>query len=378
VTHQQRRTSEDQYLEILESFPALIWRAGTDGRCNYFNAMWLEFTGRAMEQEVGEGWAEGVHPEDFDRCLETYLGAFGRREPFHMDYRLRRHDGAYRWIADYGRPFHDLDGTFAGYIGSCYDITDRVDREQQLEDLVVQRTRLLEESMRETQLASDAKSRFLHAMSHELRTPLNSVLGFSGVMLDGLAGPLTEEQAKQLQMIRQAGSELLALVSDMLAVADLESAEAPFEAQPVRLASAVERAATEAGMLAGRDVTLPDSSDNAETIDTVPSWLHEALVYLFRAVEACPASGPVTVAIAGDADRVVVAIESEGRELADDLETSLDDDLTFLGTVEAHRPGRSGMEFTVARAAARRLGGSLRSAESAAGGSRIELALPRG
>ncbi len=116
---------KDFYLSLFEEFPALIWRSGTDGSCDYLNRTWLEFTGRTLEEELGEGWAAGVHPNDLEGCLKTYRESFAARTPFVMEYRLRRHDGEYRWIVDHGRPFRDPEGEFAGYIGACYDITER-------------------------------------------------------------------------------------------------------------------------------------------------------------------------------------------------------------------------------------------------------------
>jgi len=119
-----------QYKMIVENSPNLLWRSGTDGLCDYFNAKWLQFTGRTMEQEVGNGWAEGVHPEDLDRCINTYMDAFGKREPFEMNYRLKRSDGEWRWVNDRGIPFYNEDKTFLGYIGSCMDVTEKVIGEQ--------------------------------------------------------------------------------------------------------------------------------------------------------------------------------------------------------------------------------------------------------
>lgn len=121
---------ENQYELIVEFSPNLIWRAGTDGLCNYFNKTWLQFTGRTKEQERGNGWAEGVHPDDLTQCLETYNAAFARQEPFEMVYRLKRHDGQYRWINDRGVPFYGKESEFLGYIGSCMDTTDQVIGEQ--------------------------------------------------------------------------------------------------------------------------------------------------------------------------------------------------------------------------------------------------------
>ncbi len=143
--------SRDFYLTLLEDFPALIWRAGTDGGRDYYNRTWLNYTGRTLEQELGDGWTEGVHPDDLHRCLQTYHTAFDEREPFLMDYRLRRHDGVYRWQQDHGSPFYDVDGTFAGYLGSCYDIEGQKNAEDeirklnaQLQERVARRTQELE------------------------------------------------------------------------------------------------------------------------------------------------------------------------------------------------------------------------------------------
>ena len=119
--------SHREYMSIVEQAPIMIWRANPSTECDYFNQQWLRFTGRRMEQELGNGWAEGVHPEDLDRCLEIYLSAFEKREIFEMEYRLRKHDGAYRWLFDRGVPFNDDHGDFAGYIGSCIDITENVE-----------------------------------------------------------------------------------------------------------------------------------------------------------------------------------------------------------------------------------------------------------
>jgi PAS domain S-box-containing protein len=126
------RLSPEAYALIVEQAPIMIWRAGTDARCDYFNERWLAFTGRTLAQEAGSGWTEGVHPDDLPRCLEIYLDHFERRETFEMEYRLRRQDSAWRWIFDRGVPVYEPDGAFAGYIGSCIDITERVEAREAL------------------------------------------------------------------------------------------------------------------------------------------------------------------------------------------------------------------------------------------------------
>jgi len=128
------RESESRFQIVADAAPVLIWMSGVDKLCTFFNKPWLDFTGRSIEQELGNGWTEGVHQDDFKRCLEVYTTAFDARQPFVMQYRLRRNDGEYRWISDQGVPRYDPQGRFAGYIGSCVDVTELVNKDQALRE----------------------------------------------------------------------------------------------------------------------------------------------------------------------------------------------------------------------------------------------------
>jgi len=130
----ERRESESRFRIVADAAPVLIWMAGVDKRCTFFNKPWLKFTGRSLEQEMGNGWAEGVHPDDLQKCLKIYTEAFDARKAFVMQYRLRRYDGEYRWISDQGVARHDAQGNFAGYIGSCVDVTELLNKERALRE----------------------------------------------------------------------------------------------------------------------------------------------------------------------------------------------------------------------------------------------------
>lgn len=126
------RESEERFRIMADSAPVLVWMSGVDKQCTYFNKGWLDFTGRTMEQDLGNGWTEDVYANDLERCMQNYVTAFDARESFEMEYRLRRYDGKYRWIVDIGVPRYLPSGEFTGYIGSCIDITERKQTEAAL------------------------------------------------------------------------------------------------------------------------------------------------------------------------------------------------------------------------------------------------------
>ena len=132
---QALRESEARFRLLANTAPVLIWMSDTDKRCSYFNKPWLDFTGRSIDAELGDGWAEGVHRDDLQYCLETYEHAFDRHESFRMEYRLRHHNGEYRWVLDVGVPRFSQDRSFLGYIGVAVDVTERKLAEEALADV---------------------------------------------------------------------------------------------------------------------------------------------------------------------------------------------------------------------------------------------------
>ena len=191
------RESEERFRLVANTAPVLIWMSGTDKCCTYFNQGWLDFTGRTLVAELGNGWAEGVHAEDLQQCLETYNEAFDRRERFAMEYRLRRHDGEYRWILDIGVPRFNADGTFAGYIGSAIDVTDHKEAEQTLATVS---GRLIE-----------AQDEERHRIARELHDDISQRLALLSVELQGLA----EVRPKSSAELREQAKHLLKRTSQI-------------------------------------------------------------------------------------------------------------------------------------------------------------------
>ena len=195
------RESEQNFRTLADSGRALIWTSGTDKLCNYFNRVWLEFTGRKLEQEMGNGWAEGVHPDDLQSCLDIYVGAFDRREKFSMEYRMLRYDGEYRWIIDDGCPRYDSRGEFIGYIGHCLDISERKHDEEE--------NAKLEAQLRHAQ-KMESIGFLAGGIAHDLNNILFPISGLSEMLLDDILPDSPErESIEQIHKSAQRGSELV-------------------------------------------------------------------------------------------------------------------------------------------------------------------------
>jgi PAS domain S-box-containing protein len=225
---EQRDESESRFRTMADGAPVLLWMSETDSLCSFFNQGWLEFTGRTLEMERGTGWAEGVHPEDFQRCMSVYLSAFVERRDFRMEYRLRRADGQYRWVLDTGRPRIAPDGAFEGYIGSCIDITELRDASLELQKMNVELENRVDRRTAELQHSNAELESFTYSVSHDLRAPLRAIDGFSA-MLETSTVSMGQKDRHSLDRIRAGCRRMGELIDGLLALSRLSRAELVFE-----------------------------------------------------------------------------------------------------------------------------------------------------
>ncbi|MBK6427461.1 MAG: PAS domain-containing protein [Blastocatellia bacterium] len=228
--------SEMRFRHMADSAPVLIWASGEDRKCTFFNQNWLRFTGREMEEELGDGWLDSVHPEDRDVVFENYTSAFKSRVAFDGEFRLRRADGEFRWVLNNGVPRSLSEGGFAGYIGSCIDITERREAEADREELL-ERER---DARAIAEMASHTKDEFLAMVSHELRAPLNAILGWARILHTKSVGPETLTQA--IETIERSARMQSNIIDDLLDTARITSGKLRLEVRPIDIAAVVDAA----------------------------------------------------------------------------------------------------------------------------------------
>ena len=166
------RDNEARFRMMADTAPVMVWMAGPDTHIIFVNKRWLEFTGRTLQEEIGDNWFTGIHPAELERCRQSYLEAFSSEQPFFLEYRLRRHDGEYRWIMDTGVPLFDEDGRFGGYIGTCMDLTERKDMEDQLRRMLKEKESLLREVHHRVKNNLQVISSLLNLQSASIKDPV--------------------------------------------------------------------------------------------------------------------------------------------------------------------------------------------------------------
>jgi PAS domain S-box-containing protein len=290
-----------EYRLLVEHSPVMIWRSNRDAGCDYFNERWLAYTGRTIEQEMGNGWAEGVHPADLDRCVAHYLEHFQRREPFEMEYRLRRQDGEYRWIFDRGVPFADESGSFAGFIGSCVDVDERRKAQDAREHHHVE----------QLELARDFEKWILAVVSHDIRNPLGTI-HLAALQLQH--GAESSDAVRKLAgAVARSVSRIEHIVGDLLDLSrEREGQGIPIAPKPADLRAMCRQIIDELEAITNeRRITLDCEIDGAGLWDE--HRILQAISNLAsNAVQHGRPGSPVRLRLTGNDERVAIEVHSEG------------------------------------------------------------------
>jgi PAS domain S-box-containing protein len=353
--------SERRFRSMADVAPVLIWVSGTDGLRTWFNRQWLEFVGRAVERELGEGWAENIHPDDAARWRETYATSFETRTPFSLSYRLRRRDGEYRWLLDNGIPRFDSRGDFSGFVGSCVDITEQKEAERALEEV------------------DRRKDEFLAILSHELRNPLAPIR--VAVSLLRRIGPPDPKLQELRETIDRQTMQLTRLLDDLLDVNRIASGKIVLRKVRTSLGLAVSSA-----LEAVRSHIDARGHELVLVVPPEPIHVHGDLARLAQifanlldnAVKYTPGKGRITLTVSSEDKQAVVSVKDTGIGISAHQTTRIFDMFAQVASPIEGGNGGLGVGLALARKLVELHGGTIEVHSPGLGrGSEFIVRLPR-
>lgn len=367
--HAQAKLAESEVTlrTLADSAPIFVWTSGLDGKRDYFNKTWLDFRGRTLEEEQGDGWMQGVHPMDLGPYLKVMNAAYAARRHFEVEYRLQRKDGTYRTVLGRGTPRKSAEGVVLGYVGACSDVTEG------------------REAQTRAEAANRAKSEFLANMSHEIRTPLTAILGFADILReDGEIEKAPPSRIQSIDTIRYAGQHLLTVINDILDLSKIEAGKIEVEQVETALPNLLGEVASILRPRAiGKGVQL--HIDLASSIPAVaktdPTRLRQIIMNLAGNAVKFTEAGEVRLVIAAretnQGKRLVVDVVDTGPGMGPEQIHRLFQPFSQADSTMTRKHGGTGLGLTICRRLARLMNGDVSLVESIVGrGSIFRLDLP--
>jgi PAS domain S-box-containing protein len=331
------------YRLLIDSVPQLIWICRRDGHCDFLSRQWAEYTGRPMEEQLCDGWLAMVHPDDRERTIAQWRAAVANEGNFDVEYRLRRHDGVYRWFHSRGRPIVEAEGHVTRWFGTCSDIDDRKRME---EDLA--------RAKDSAEAANVAKSQFLASMSHELRTPMNAIIGMTDL---ALGEPLPTAVREHLQMAKDSADLLLDLLNHVLDFSRIEAGALELEIAPFNLHDAVEHVVRTVGLRAyqkGLELVYELSDDLPERVLGDSLRLRQVLMNLVGNAVKFTSQGEIEVRgqlqhRSGDRVRLYFSVRDTGIGIEPADQARLFEPFVQVDASTTRRYGGTGLGLAISR-----------------------------
>jgi PAS domain S-box-containing protein len=328
------RESEALFRMMTDTAPVMIWIAGIDAARSFFNKTWLNFRGRTLEQELGNGWTEGLHPQDLQNCLGTYRSSVEARKPFQMEFRFKNADGSYHWVLDTGVPRFTEAHQFLGYIGSCLDITER----KKVESM---------------------KSEFISTVSHELKTPLTSIRTSLELLKCGTV-PKREEDL--IDIAFRNSHRLLRLINDVLDIQKIESGKMDFFMSPLEIAPLIRQAIEvnhfyeeKFGIEFVIEQTIPDIKINADAdriIQVLTNFLSNAAKFSMK-------DKKVLISVAENKKNIRVSVKNHGPGIPKEFHHQIFQKFSQVDASDARKREGTGLGLWISKELIENMGGEI-------------------
>jgi two-component system CheB/CheR fusion protein len=343
--------SEKRFHHMSDNAPVMIWMTDHDKRCNFLNKTWLSFRGRTMEEELGEGWYEGIHPDDKKNFLEVYDAAYANRQEFKIDYRLKRHDGEYRWIMAHGLPRYTNNDTFIGYIGTCIDINERIDLERQKDD-------------------------FMGIASHELKTPVTSIKAYTQILQQKFQTANDTTSTAMLGRLDSQIDKLTNLINTLLDVARIQSGQMDYDLQPfdvkefvTEVTEDLQRTTPKHQLLTKFNAEGTVFADRARTGQVLNNLLSNAIKY-------SPDSNKIVIQTDGDENNITFTIQDYGAGIPKNVQDKIFSRFFRVSESSGNRVSGLGLGLFIASEIVRQQGGKIWLESEPGKGSKFSFSLP--
>ncbi|QCE42412.1 PAS domain S-box protein [Psychroserpens sp. NJDZ02] len=385
IAEEKLINSEQLFKRLSSHAPVAIYQSDKDGVCNYVNEEWLKYSGQTFNESLGFGWSNAIHPQDQDRVMEEWKQAVATETDLISDFKLLNKNGETLWLSARTTSLYDLNNKLYGYIGTLVDISDRKNSEMELEkyrnnleQLVRSRTSDLEKEKIKAQSADLMKSAFLATMSHELRTPMNSIIGFTGILLKELAGPLNNEQKKQIKMVKNSGEHLLRLINDVLDISKIEAGKLKVTFNPFNYLESLEKiTAFLLPQVSGKGLTLTTHISEMEVIlDSDQGRVEQVLLNLLSNAIKFSNEGTIIIKVAVVNQLLVTQIVDQGIGIQSKDINKLFIPFAQLETGSNSKQEGTGLGLSICKNLVEKLGGTIEVQSEIGKGSNFTFKLP--
>ncbi len=365
------RLSEERFRALIDASAAVIWNTNAEGELLPPQPRWAAYTGQSEEAYQGWGWVDAVHPEDRARAAEVWAECVEQVRPYEVEYRLRRHDGAWRDTEVRGVPVLAEDGTIREWVGLNIDITVRKEAEAEVE-----RARASAEA------ANLAKSQFLANMSHELRTPLSAVIGYSEMLGEELEDLGQAELLPDLRKIESSARHLLGLINDVLDISKIEAGRMTLAAETFEVASLIDdvSAATQSLIAKKRNRFRLDLGPDLGAMHQDQLKLRQSLINLIGNAAKFSEDGDIALSVRrtseDGADWLTFAVADTGIGLTDEQMGRLFERFSQADESTTRQFGGTGLGLAITRAFCERMGGAIEVASTYGKGATFTIRLP--